>query len=108
MWDERYAAPGFLFGTEPADFLKRAARYLPEGAECLCVADGEGRNSVWLAEQGHRVTAFDASEVGLEKARALAAERDVSVDYALSGVEAWDWSRRFDAALDARYRSASI
>lgn len=99
MWNDRYAQPGYLFGTEPADFLKRHARHLPEGAAVLCVADGEGRNSAWLAEQGYRVTAFDASEVGLEKARQLAEAKGVSVDYHLSGVEDWDWSRPFDAVV---------
>ncbi|HBS49954.1 MAG TPA: SAM-dependent methyltransferase, partial [Rhodobacteraceae bacterium] len=65
----------------------------------LAVADGEGRNSVFLAEQGHDVTAFDAAQVGLDKARALAKRRGVSVDYHLAGVEDWDWSRDFDAVV---------
>lgn len=98
-WDARYAAEGFLFGTEPADFLKREAARLPAASRVLCVADGEGRNSVYLAEQGHAVTAFDPSKVALNKARRLAAERDVKVEFALSGVEGWDWSRQFDAVV---------
>ena len=56
-WDDRFAGEGYLFGTEPARFLKRHAHWLPRGSEVLLVADGEGRNSVWLAEMGHRVTA---------------------------------------------------
>ena len=59
MWDARYAAEGFLFGTEPADFLVAQAPHVPPGSKVLCVADGEGRNSVYLAGLGHTVTAFD-------------------------------------------------
>jgi len=99
MWDERFAREGYFFGTDPAAFLKREARRLPPAASVLCVAEGEGRNAVWLAEQGHRVTAFDASPVGVEKARRLAAERGVAVELHVADVDGWDWSRRFDAVV---------
>lgn len=99
MWNERYAKPGYLFGKEPAQYLTRMARYLPAGADVLCVADGEGRNSVWLAGQGHKATAFDASPVALEKARALAAEAGANVDFRESGIEDWDWSEQHDAVV---------
>ncbi|MFC6687159.1 SAM-dependent methyltransferase [Jhaorihella thermophila] len=99
MWDQRYSIPDYLFGTEPADFLRREAGVIPSGARVLCVADGEGRNSVWLAGQGMRVTAFDASPVGVEKARTLAAERGVDVAFNVTGVEEWDWSRQYDAVV---------
>jgi hypothetical protein len=48
-WEERFAAPGYLFGTEPNAFLAREARRIPPGSRVLCIADGEGRNGVWLA-----------------------------------------------------------
>ncbi|WP_158964561.1 SAM-dependent methyltransferase [Chachezhania sediminis] len=98
-WNDRYATEGFLFGTEPADFVKREAGRLEPGSRVLCVADGEGRNSVHLAGLGHAVTAFDASTVGVEKARALAEFRKVAVDFNISGIEAWDWSREYDAVV---------
>ncbi len=62
----------------------------------LCVADGEGRNSVWLAGQGMRVTAFDPAANAVEKARTLAAERGVEVEFNLCDIDGWDWSRHFD------------
>lgn len=99
MWDERYAKPGFLFGTEPADFLKKHGTRLVPRSRVLCVADGEGRNSVWLAGQGHKVTAFDASEVGVQKAQKLAAKRNVRPAFYLSGVQDWDWSVTYDAVV---------
>ncbi|MDK3018361.1 SAM-dependent methyltransferase [Pseudodonghicola flavimaris] len=99
MWDQRYAQPGYLFGVAPAAFLADRAGSLAPGSTVLCVADGEGRNSSFLAAEGHRVTAFDASPVGLEKARGLAAERGVAVDYHLSGIEDWDWSQSFDVVV---------
>jgi SAM-dependent methyltransferase len=90
-WNGRYAAEGFVFGTAPNDTLAaQAARFGP-GDRVLCVADGEGRNSTWLAARGCRVVAFDLAEVGLRKAAALAAGRGVSVDFRQSSVEDWAW-----------------
>ena len=99
FWDQRYARPGYLFGTEPANFVRAQAGVLAPGSRVLCVADGEGRNSAYLAGLGHRVTAFDASPVALEKARALAAEKGVSVDFRQSAIEEWDWSDPYDAVV---------
>lgn len=92
MWDERYAAPGFLFGTAPSVFLTEQKKYLVPDARALAVADGEGRNSAFLAECGLRVTAMDASEVAIKKARALAVERGVSVDFQKADIFDWDWT----------------
>ncbi len=100
MWDQRYAAPGFLFGTEPADFLKRHAAVLPASAEVLALADGEGRNSLWLAGLGHRVTAMEASPVALAKAAELAAARGMTVNARQADIYAWDWAPgAFDAVV---------
>ncbi|MEG6508137.1 class I SAM-dependent methyltransferase [Methyloligella sp. 2.7D] len=91
FWNERYAAPGYRFGTEPALFLQEQASYLTQGAKALAVADGEGRNSVFLAEKGLSVTAMDASDIGVEKAKALAKERDVTIDFRLANLFDWQW-----------------
>lgn len=100
MWDERYAQYGFLFGTEPAAALRRHAVRFPAKSRCLCVADGEGRNSVWLAEQGHEVAAWDASKVAINKARSLAESRGVSVDFSLEHAESYDWaSNQYDVVI---------
>lgn len=95
MWDERYSAEGYVYGTEPNGFLVAKAELLPAG-RVLCLAEGEGRNAVWLAEQGFEVTAVDASAVGLHKARALAAERGVRIttvhaDLAAFVIEPGSW-----------------
>jgi SAM-dependent methyltransferase len=92
VWDKRYSGEGFLFGTEPAAFVKAHVHLLTPGQTALCVADGEGRNSVFLAEQGLAVTAMDASPVGVEKARRLAAERGVSIDFRIADVLSWEWT----------------
>ncbi len=92
MWDERYSQDDYLFGTEPAAFLLAEAERLEAGQTALAVADGEGRNSVFLAQQGLSVTAMDSSPVGIDKARALAAERGVSIDFQLADLTAWDWN----------------
>ncbi|WP_413876120.1 SAM-dependent methyltransferase [Albidovulum sp.] len=96
MWNERYAGDDYLFGTEPAAFLTRAAGWLRPGQTALSIADGEGRNSVWLARQGLRVAAFEPAPNAVEKARRLAADRGVAVDFHLADLDGWDWSRVFD------------
>lgn len=79
MWDQRYAAPGYAYGKEPNDFLRQVSDRIPR-RRVLCLAEGEGRNAVYLAGLGCSVLAVDASEVGLEKARKLAEERQVSIE----------------------------
>ncbi|MBS1809964.1 MAG: class I SAM-dependent methyltransferase [Acidobacteria bacterium] len=79
MWDERYTSEEYFYGTEPNDFLRANAARIPKG-RVLCIADGEGRNGVWLAEQGYDVTSVDLSAVGLEKTQKLAASRNVSIN----------------------------
>jgi SAM-dependent methyltransferase len=78
MWDERYGAPEYVYGTEPNEFLASVASRIPLG-QVLSLADGEGRNGVFLATLGHRVTSVDASPVGLAKAGRLAAARGVTL-----------------------------
>lgn len=97
FWNGRYAAEGYLFGTEPNAFLVSQAHRLKPGQHALSVADGEGRNSVWLAAQGLEVTAVEISPVAVEKARRLAAQRGVSPRLEVADVLDFDWGReRFD------------
>lgn len=91
MWDERYSQEGYLFGTAPAVFLERHRDRLVPGATALAIADGEGRNSVFIAQQGLTVTAMDGSAVAVAKARALAAEHVVAVDFHVADILGWDW-----------------
>lgn len=90
-WNERFAAEDYVFGTRPNAFLSAQRERLKPGMKALCVADGEGRNSVWLASLGLEVTAFDFSAVGSSKASRLAEANNVKVDYRISDVERWDW-----------------
>ncbi len=99
-WDQRYEIDDYLFGTEPAAFLTRYADRIPAGAATLVVADGEGRNSVFLAEQGFDVTAMDVSSVGVAKAQALAATRGVTVSTQVADVLSWPWEpEAYDAVV---------
>ncbi len=91
-WDARYAAtPGYLFGTAPNAFLASQAHLLSPAMRALAIADGEGRNGVWLAERGIDVHAVDASGVALEKARNLAASRGVTVSFEQVDLLGWEW-----------------
>ena len=97
MWDERYAQDGYLFGTEPNEFLVSQRHWLKPGMNCLAVADGEGRNGVWLAEQGLHVLSVEASAVALEKAKKLAQQRGVTIDFEQADLAHWQWGEnRFD------------
>jgi SAM-dependent methyltransferase len=96
-WEARYAKPDYEFGTAPNEFLATCKPLLPKSGRALSVADGEGRNGVWLAQQGLDVTAIDFSPTAQKKARALAAERKVSVDLIQTDVHAWQYP---DAVFD--------
>jgi len=92
FWNDRYAEPGFKFGTDPAQFLVTHQAYLQRGLTALAVADGEGRNSVFMAEKGMVVTAIDSSDVGVDKARGLAAARGARVNYQVADLQTWNWA----------------
>jgi 2-polyprenyl-3-methyl-5-hydroxy-6-metoxy-1,4-benzoquinol methylase len=97
IWDERYAQDGYLFGTEPNEFLVSQRHWLKPGMSCLAVADGEGRNGVWLAQQGLHVLSVEASAVALEKAKKLARQRGVAIDFEQADLAHWQWGEnRFD------------
>ncbi len=88
MWDERYASD-YVYGTQPNDWLVARLEDLKKGA-CLCLAEGQGRNAVWLAGQGFAVTAVDQSEVGLAKALELAASRGVAITTQVADLAEFD------------------
>jgi SAM-dependent methyltransferase len=90
-WNKRFSEPGFLFGTEPNAWVREHAHLWPAGARVLSVADGEGRNSVWLAQRGLQVDAFDISEVGVAKAREFAAQQGAHVNYAVADIAELQW-----------------
>lgn len=102
MWENRFKTPDYLFGTDPAAALHDHADWLVPGQRALAVADGEGRNSVFLAERGMRVTAADYAPSALGKARALAKERGVTVKFVQADLLAnWpaEWSEAFDLVI---------
>jgi SAM-dependent methyltransferase len=82
-WDRRYSAPEYVYGTAPNQFLASVVHRLPTG-RVLSLGEGEGRNAVFLAEQGFAVVGVDRSRVGLAKARRLAAERSVALGAVLA------------------------
>ena len=90
-WNQRFAQEDFVFGEAPNAWLRDHAHHWQAGQRVLCVADGEGRNSVWLAQQGLRVEAFDISPVGVAKARSLAERRGVQVDYQVADCDGFAW-----------------
>lgn len=100
LWNERYKNEAYIYGTEPNLFLTSAARFLKPQSDILCLAEGEGRNGVFLARQGHRVSAFDLSSEGKKKAQRLAAANKVALDYTVCDVRDYDFEQRaWDAVI---------
>jgi SAM-dependent methyltransferase len=89
MWDETYSVEEYVFGTNPNNFLEANVSSIPKG-KVLSLAEGEGRNAVFLAKQGYCVTAVDASIVGLNKARKLAEENGVVVEFIHANLADYD------------------
>jgi cyclopropane fatty-acyl-phospholipid synthase-like methyltransferase len=99
-WRQRYTAPGYLFGTKPNAFLKSQAHLLRKGQTALAIADGEGRNGVFLADQGLDVLSLDFSDVAQDKARTLAKSRGVSLRLQQADMTQWVWtSEIFDVVV---------
>ena len=101
FWNERFNKVEFIFGTEPNQYLlEKASQYLKPNQRVLSIADGEGRNGVWLAKQGMQVVAFDASDVALAKAKQFAKENQVELEYTFSDVDSFAWhTNTYDAVI---------
>lgn len=90
MWDTKYDTTEYIYGKKPNDFLHAHSHLFPSGGRILCLAEGEGRNSVYLAQQGYRVTGVDASSVGLHKAGQWAQEQNVTINFVHSDLSEYD------------------
>ena len=107
MWDKRFSTPDYVFGEEPNAFLVSQAARLGQG-HALALADGEGRNSVWLAKQGFTVDAFDFSAPAVEKAKALAAKHQVQLNFTCSAWQDFDWQPgRYDLVAGIFFQFAT-
>ena len=93
-WNKRFSIEDYLFGADPAQALVKLEHYLIPQGDTLVIADGEGRNSVYLASRGFRVTASDSSTVANIKAKALAASQNVEVNYQVEDFFDIDWSAK--------------
>lgn len=101
FWNERFNKEEFIFGKEPNEYLvEQVTHYLKPNSSVLCIADGEGRNGVWLAKQGMQVTGFDVSDIALAKANQFAADNNVNIQYSLCDTDGFDWqANAYDAVV---------
>ena len=100
QWDERYSESEYFYGVSPNTFLKESASLLKPQSKVLCIGDGEGRNSVYLAQLHHSVTALDISQVGLEKMLALAKANNVEVTPLLADLASYTFEpNQWDAII---------
>lgn len=108
QWDQRFERPMYLYGKEPVAFLREQIGRLKKG-RALCLAAGEGRNAVYLAQQGFEVLAVDASAKGLEKARALASERGTTIETEVADLRDYRLgSERYDLITDFYYHQPDL
>jgi SAM-dependent methyltransferase len=100
FWNQKFSSTDYFYGDEPNDFLRSQLFRLKPGSRVLVVGDGEGRNGVWLAEQGFKVTSVDYSSVGCEKSRRLAAQKGVTLTTDCADLLTWPWPvAEFDAVV---------
>ena len=100
-WEGRYGVPEYIFGKEPNYFLRSCKPLLPASGKALAVADGEGRNGVWLAEQGLDVLSIDFSPAAQRKAKVLARDRRVTIAFERADVHAWRYPEAtFDVVVE--------
>ena len=106
-WQDRFSGQDYAFGKEPNYFLKSCKQLLPRSGRALAVADGEGRNGVWLAEQGLDVLSIDFSPLAQAKARALAIEMRVSVNFEIADVHRWNYPEA-DSMWSLKFSPSSV
>ncbi len=99
MWNSRFSKEGFMYGQTPNAFIKQHLSLLKQGGRVLCLAEGEGRNAVYLAQQGYEVEALDASDVGLQKMHNWAKEHDLSIAVIHTDLEDWHPAGSYDAIV---------
>jgi 2-polyprenyl-3-methyl-5-hydroxy-6-metoxy-1,4-benzoquinol methylase len=101
FWNKRFEKEEFIFGKEPNEYLALQAKtHLKPNQKVLCIADGEGRNGVWLAKQGMQVVGFDVSDIALKKAKQFAKENQVEIVYSLSDTDGFNWQENtYDAVI---------
>ena len=100
-WQSRFASPDYVFGTEPNQFLVRCQSLLPKSGKALALADGEGRNGVWLAQQGLDVLSIDFSPLAQAKALSLAAHRGVAITCEQVDLSTYPWPQQcYDVIAD--------
>lgn len=101
FWNERFNKEEFIFGKEPNEYLvEQSNTFLKPGNRVLCIADGEGRNGVWLAKKGMQVVGFDVSDIALNKAKQFALDNQVAIDYSLCDSDGFDWQpNAYDAVI---------
>ena len=99
-WNQRYSESGYAYGTDPNDFLRESIHLLPKGGRVLCLAEGEGRNSVFLARHGFQVAAVDSSTVAMEKTQKLAQQHGVEVTTIVDDLAAFTFTpNQYDAII---------
>lgn len=99
-WDQKYSRPSFIFGKTPAKFLAENFDYLKAGSAVLDMGMGEGRNAVFLAQKGHKITGVDISSVAIKKSYLLAKEFGVKIKGVVASLESYKIPKgSFDAVI---------
>ena len=101
FWEDRYAVPNYIFGEKPSEYLVSCQSLLPKKGKALAIADGEGRNGVWIAQQGLDVLSLDFSNNAQQKAKDLASSMGVKINFEVADVHTWNYPEKmFDLVVD--------
>ncbi len=99
IWDGKFSREGYLYGFKPNAFIASQEDLISADSDILCLGEGEGRNAVYLASKGHRVTALDASPIGMSKALKHAEKEGVQIIPQLIDLEQWEPQQHYDAIV---------
>jgi len=98
-WNEKFSKEGFMYGLQPNAFIKDKLSLIPPKGSVLCLAEGEGRNAIYLAQLGFAVEALDASDVGLHKLMQRAEQESLNIETTLADLENWQPNKQYDAVI---------
>ena len=99
FWNSKFSRDGFLYGLKPNAFIASKIKSMPRDAKVLCLGEGEGRNAIFLAKRGFKVTAIDASNIGLEKLEKRAKEENLDIKTICMDLNEWQVDEKYDVIV---------
>ncbi|KAB7887634.1 SAM-dependent methyltransferase [Poseidonibacter ostreae] len=99
FWNSKFSRDGFLYGLKPNTFLASKIKLLKRESKLLCLGEGEGRNAIFFAKRGFKVTALDASDIGLAKLEQRAKEENLDIKTLCLDLNHWESDKKYDVIV---------